>query len=188
MSNLQRKDNAFIPGGLCLNWDRRHEYIPDNANLCYLVALDNRQIDVLLSLLSHMRYYWLWDTQKSNLQPIVEWLWSLEFCLMSGCSVEQLIAKLDEIKNTLASGNAQQTLDLGNISLTIASGDAQQTADLNTINATLATVTTALADIKTSIDALPDSDLEDDLANVWSQLSGVLQVLAGVSQTVGSPL
>lgn len=183
------------PGGFGLNWARLLTQVPDNINQCYLVALDNRQLNLIQSVIAQLQWYWLWDAGKTDSQEIRNYLYELDYCLMSGCSVEDLITAIDNVRTelssidvTLGAGNAQSNTNLIAIDTTLGAGNAQETADLNAINTTLAGIDTALDTIKASIDSLGGGeDLEDDLANVWGQLVGILRVLGGITAT-GSPL
>jgi len=108
-----QKQVIIAPGHVFpLVWDDLEATWPDNR--CFLVALDERQLNVVHSALSIAYYYksfwgmkhrsgWVqadfdrWDT-------IHAFLANLEGCLMSGCNVEDLIASVDSLTAAVAAG------------------------------------------------------------------------------------
>jgi hypothetical protein len=59
---------------------------------CYLVALDERQLSVVLSALRVAEWPTRWHTKawEADWPPIEAWVAGLEECLMSGCDVGAL--------------------------------------------------------------------------------------------------
>ena len=103
MSN--RKDYIFAPGGLNLSWAALLRDYPDGANRCFLVALDERQISVLLDLADLMKWAWLWGINYKLEQN--QWLLVEQFrqetrdALMSGCDVSMLIDAVNGVAGAI---------------------------------------------------------------------------------------
>lgn len=228
---------VLMPGGLNLDWAALFSDIPDDANKCKLVALDNRQLSVIHDLLTNVRWYWLWNVDRADTAArtaIQDFIEELEDCLMSGCDVSALITKLDEIDTTLDTRLAaleDESTGIGSKLTSIATvllawqsggllaalqaiaalgasgvidnlltelmqafntgpGDTPYLESMAAIDTQdeITAVTVALTAIKDSIDAQTGEDLEDDLANVWSQLSAILEVVGGITEPPGTPL
>lgn len=100
-SQLSPKDYIFAPKHpFPFDWSSLVAMHPDDENVCFLVALDRMQIDVILSYLSMAGYYRLWGlpnrkqwgaTETQQWDDIQSFIAGLEYCLMSGCNVELLI-------------------------------------------------------------------------------------------------
>lgn len=93
-----------------LDWAVMEAMFQDDE--CFLVVLSGWQISLIKSLLrySHWSKRWInvtdWDTVEASVEE-------LEYCLMAGCSVSELITVLEEIRDKIPSPG--QTLTLQNI-------------------------------------------------------------------------
>jgi len=204
------RDYVFAPGlWFALDYDKIHE---DWDGRCYLVALDEYQIDFLLNLTSAIpNFYKNWGYTKQNLdkekwKTIQEFVSLTETCLMSGCDVQLMVktqlmlvaaltgdsVDLDADIETLISG-VKDYADNGvspqfvtpggdNIAEVTDAMSTQQNIDLVAIKDALAALTSEMSNVISAIEA--GQDLEDDLANVWNAISAVVTVLGG---TVGIP-
>ena len=201
------KSYVLAPGGLNLDWYALLSTIPDEANKCYLVALDNRQLSVLHNLVSvFLPWYWLWNVKRNDQTArtaIQDFTEHLQECLMSGCSVEDLIKTqrmlIAEVSGTSVDldsplptgvyspvGLANKFTFAGdNIAKIASDGNDQQTIDLNAIKTAIENVQAELSNIKTAIES---GDLEDDLANVWGKLAEIVTILGAVSGAPVPPL
>lgn len=115
-ARLVGKDYVFAPGGFELDWDELNT-IYDQPQ-CYLVALDGKQIAVILALFKFLKFHWLW-----GFQPRVTWdaattqKWDdisafvaeMEHCLMSGCSVTDLVTAVRELTAVIGSQSVDFT-------------------------------------------------------------------------------
>lgn len=94
----------FIPmDAIDLDWDATKAMFPDSDNLndCMLVALPWRAISVLVSVLRFAEYWHLWglptdetawtEAQRTRWYEIQAFISEVEVCLMTGCSVSDLI-------------------------------------------------------------------------------------------------
>jgi hypothetical protein len=213
-SELKPRDYCYIPGQgpFSLDWDKLQLF--DDS--CFLVALDRRQIAVLLAhLATFPRFSHIWSLpRRAHWDAVMQLKWDdinrflsdLEFCLMSGCDVSLLLktnlmiaaaisgdtVDLDSDIEDLVQGlkdystiglSPQFVADSGNNLADVTENlSDQQTLDLNAIKTSIDTLEIVLQDIKTAIET--SQDLEDDLANVWNAVSGVVTILGGV---VGAP-
>lgn len=98
--------DQYIPHFAGLGWAELLEFWPDADNACYLVALDNRQVSVLLSLLDQVAWcWWLWNIDASDTETgatINDFVDELKGCLMSGCSVGDLITAVNGLTDVWA--------------------------------------------------------------------------------------
>lgn len=67
-------------------------------------------------------------------------------------------------------------------------GPTEPSTSENTIQATLERLKVSIDQLKAVVDAAGPEDLEDDLANVWEQLEGVVTILGGVPEAPPEPL
>lgn len=97
--------DQYIPHFAGLGWAELLEFWPDEDNRCYLVALDNRQISVLLSLLDQVAWaWWLWNISTDNEtagHAINDFTDELKDCLMSGCNVSDLVATVEDLTEAI---------------------------------------------------------------------------------------
>ena len=205
------KDYVFAPGGFSLDYDRLVEMWPYNR--CFLVALDERQLDVLHKhLAAFARWQWLWGfgprshwdaATKQKWDEVEAFVAELEFCLMAGCDVQELIITQRLIVGALtgqvvdldqplptsgtvdysANGISPQLRHDGQ-SLAEITKDAadQHHSDFNAIRDAIAALGTKLDELEITIQA--GEDLEDDLAAVWGALNTITTILGA---TVGTP-
>lgn len=110
------RDWAFAPGHwFKLDWGKLQTAFPDPA--CFLVALDERQLNLLHQLLSVFpKYYRNWGYSRDNLDTAVwddvqTWLAELEGCLMSGCNVGSILFELQRLNAILAGERITTTVD-----------------------------------------------------------------------------
>lgn len=194
-----------------LNLDRNWVYAPGqyfrfawtdyNAapGRCFLVALQESQIKFILKALTLAHIERNWGT-PIRLVPDDEWneistfVDRTEFCLMAGCSVEDLIVtqrlligaitgtlvELDEPLRTTGS------YDFSAIGLatkfTTTENPTRNIADV------LASLETNLGELQIAIGSLSDGDLEDDLAAVWGKLSDIAKILGAAPSQPPQPL
>lgn len=100
-SDLKPKDYTFHPSKpFQLSLSKLKEIYPDALNNCHLVALDQRQINVLLAMASVFpKFYWVWGLKspQSSWDQATWDLWAeietfvseMETCLMSGCDLNE---------------------------------------------------------------------------------------------------
>lgn len=110
------RDWAFAPGHwFKLDWPKLQTEFPDPA--CFLVALDERQLNLLHQLLSVFpKYYRNWGYSRDNLDTAVwddvqTWVAELEGCLMSGCNVGSILFELQRLNAILAGERITTTVD-----------------------------------------------------------------------------
>lgn len=114
-SQKDKRNYIFAPGGLNLGWQALLDTYPDDINKCYLVALDDREISVILDLLSITKWYWLWAIDKSDDAAKIaarDFTTNLEKCLMSGCDVQQLITSQRLLIGALTGADVDLDTDL----------------------------------------------------------------------------
>ncbi len=89
-----------------MDWQLLQNEFPDPD--CYLVALDDRQLNLIHHLLSVFpKYYRNWGYSRGTLDEqawdeIQSWVSELEGCLMSGCKVSDLTASIDRLTAAIA--------------------------------------------------------------------------------------
>lgn len=206
-SEKKASDYCYIPGKgqFSLDWDKLQSF----NERCFLVALDERQISVLLAHLAvfpQFSHIWSlprrasWDAGViQKWEDINDFIEGLEYCLMSGCEVEKLIFSNLLVAAALSGDSVDLDADLDVLmtgvkdyatigirpQLVANSGSgladvAEDGADQQTLD---------LVAIKDAIDALAvavaaGEDLEDDLANTWFAIKAVATILGA---TVGAP-
>lgn len=186
------------PGGLDLGWNALHTTYPDDANHCYLVALNSRQLSVLHDLVGLTKWYWLWGIERSDhpgRNAVLEFKAELEACLMSGCRVEDLIKtqrmlvaaiagqhvdlatdlpdSVDFSNNGVSPRLNQQNTSLGNIRSQMQDGQNQQHADMTS-------VVSQLINIGHQIERLADDEEGEALAEKIQLVADMTQALAEV--------
>lgn len=206
-SEKKASDWCYIPGlgQFSLDWDKLETF----NRRCFLVALDERQISVLLAHLAvfpQFSHIWSlparasWDAglfQKwENINDFVE---DLEYCLMSGCEVEKLIFSNLLVAAALTGDSVDLDADLD-----VLMTGVKDYANTGLSPQFIANSTTSIADIledgaeqltldliaiKEAIDNLigaiaAGEDTEDDIANVWFTVKAVATILGA---TVGAP-
>lgn len=112
-SELKKNNYTFHPRRkFQLDYDELHTVHPDDDNSCYLVALDQRQLNVLLAMSTvFTRYHWVWglpsprsewnDDKKQLWHDIETFIAEMESCLMNGCKVSDLVDAMNTISTTL---------------------------------------------------------------------------------------
>lgn len=203
---------VHIPGGLDLGWTALHVTYPDDANKCYLVALDNRQLSVLHDLVGTLKWYWLWGINKNDdtgRNAVLEFKSELEACLMSGCSVEDLIKTNRMIAAALAGQSVDLTTDLpdsvdftaigvsprlGDIDSTLDTGNSQQNTNLGNIrsqmssgqsqqHADMGDINARLAEIVEQLQILADDATSENIAE---KIESVAQKVSTVAAIIGA--
>lgn len=103
------RDYVFAPGHYFqFDWDDLQAEFPDEDSRCYLVALDDRQINILLHMLSVFpKYYKNWGYTKENLDTaawdeISAFVSETELCLMSGCDVRLMFEEIARLRAAVA--------------------------------------------------------------------------------------
>jgi len=95
----------YLPHFAGLGWEELLIHTPSEDNNCYLVALDNRQISVLLSLLDQVAWcWWLWGIafgDETMGRVVNDFTDGLKDCLMSGCNVGDLVEVLSGIRESI---------------------------------------------------------------------------------------
>lgn len=207
-----KKDYVLIPGGLNLDWQALFDVYPDDANKCYLVALDGRQLSVLHDLLSAIKWYWLWAIDKEDEQAradVLDFKNELENCLMSGCSVEELIKTQRMIAAALAGQSVDLLSDLpDNVDFTeigvsprlaeidgaLDTGNSQQNTNLGNIRTQMASGQTQLHNdmdtLNGHLEAIVQelTELSEDAAseNIAEKLEGLAQKVQIVAAVLGA--
>lgn len=101
------RNYAYAPG---LYWQMDWQQIQTDwpTPQCYLVALDDKQIELILNLVTVFpAFYRNWGYTKASLD-LDEWddiqtfIAELEGCLMMGCNIEDIIDSLDGIASAIA--------------------------------------------------------------------------------------
>lgn len=187
------KHDQYIPHFAGLGWAELQAFWPETDSECYLVALDNRQISVLLSLLDQVAWaWWLWNVETSDIEAgraINDFTDGLKDCLMSGCNVSDLISAVNGLTEAIGgccekiAGRGTQDIDDpphdGDVPVGIderwETHDAFFTAKCRVANAIYDTVLGAVTDIGAS-------DIEMILSGV---AGGPVAVLAGKIATAG---
>lgn len=203
----KKTDWCYIPGKgqFFLDWDKLQSF----NDRCFLVALDERQISVLLAHLAvfpQFSHIWSlprrasWDAsiveKWENINDFVE---DLERCLMSGCEVEKLIFSNLLIAAAVSGDSVDLDANLDDIMTGVknyatiglrpqfVANSGSNIADVAEDAADQATID--LLAIKDAIDGLvaaiaAGEDIEDDLANVWFTIEAVATILGA---EVGAP-
>ncbi len=209
-----RKDYVLIPGGLNLDWQALLDDYPDDINKCYLVALDGRQLSVIHDLLSVSKWYWLWNVEQAdtlNREAVLAFKYELEFCLMSGCSVQDLIKTQRMLVAALAGQSVDLESDLpsavdftsigisprlGEIDGALDTGNSQQDTNLGNIRSQMSSgqsqqhtdmqnINSRLAEIVEQLEILSDDATNENIAE---KLQDVAQKVGTVATIIGAVL
>lgn len=131
--------DQYVPHFAGLGWEELLTFWPDDDNVCYLVALDRRQISVLLSLLDQVAWcWWLWNVSPGDAetgQGINDFTDELKDCLMSGCNVGDLVTSLENLTSVIEAccekmaGRSTQDIDDPPHDGTVEVGPGQQFGD-----------------------------------------------------------
>lgn len=208
------KNYVYAPGLYWqLDWQQIQADWPDPR--CFLFALDDRQIEVLLNLLTTFPYFYRnWGFTKINLDP-TEWdeiqtfIAELEGCLMSGCDVQFLIKSNLLVAAALSGDTVDLDADLGDILTGVKSyadtgvspqfladsskniadvaEDAaeQQSVDLNAIKDALGAIETALLSVEAAIEA---AGIAQDLEDDLANVWFTVKAVATIlGASVGAP-
>ncbi len=206
-SEKKKTDYCYIPGKgqFSLDWGKMQSF----NDRCFLVALDERQISVLLAHLAvfpQFSHIWSlparasWDAEiAQEWEDINDFVEHLEYCLMSGCEVEKLIFSNLLVAAALSGDSVDLDADLDDLmtgTKDYASIGIRPQMVANS-GASIADVAENAADqqtldliaIKDAIDNLIDAiaageDTEDDIANVWFTIKAVATILGA---SVGAP-
>ena len=164
---------------------------------CWLVALDDWEIAVILSSLryAHWPRRWLnlggltWDEISAKVTM-------LEHCLMAGCNVQDLITTqrllIGAITGTVVDLD-EPLPETGTVDFT-QSGLATKFISTETEPRNLADILAdlqgALGELQAAVEASGESveELEDDLANVWGTVQTVATILGAVAGAPVPPL
>jgi len=163
---------------------------------CFLVALQDRQIKFILKALVLAGFERNWGT-STRLVPADEWdeisafVDLTEFCLMSGCNVEDLIT----VQRLLIGAITGTTVNLDIPLQTTGSVNFSATG-LATKFTTTETPPRNIADVLASLEdnlgelqtAISGGDLEDDLAAVWGKLRDIALILGAAPSQPPQPL
>lgn len=148
----------------------------------YLVALTEWQITLILSAVRYAHWQSRWQNVTGPFQGILDKIYLMEHCLMSGCKVADLVT----INRMLVAAITGEQVDLDADLPTGVYDPAGLTPKFEGDNGNVAQAVEALSlqisDLKDTIEA--SGDLEDDLADVWNSLRGIATVL-GI--TIGAP-
>jgi len=180
---LDRKDVFLAPGHpFPLDWADLQNTWPDDK--CYLVAITERQLNIIHSLLTFAHYYrgfWGFPTKRlwsnddiERWDTIKAYLADLEDCLMSGCDVSVLITTIENQTTALVDALAiVNILGLDDIRDGLANWQIQDNTNQGNRNADLSAIHTELdqhTDLHTNRnDRL--SDLGDDLGKVADRIA-----------------
>jgi len=195
----QNENYQFIPGWKSLNW----EQLKNTDDTCFLVALDGQMLSILLSLVDMvLPWYWLWqidkqdNTSKSELRNFIA---RLEFCLMAGCEVENLIKTNLMILSALSGQEIDLDADLPTGNYTAASAvsgaigtqtDTQHTdaGDLRTrLEADTTSIVNSLAEIRDAMTAINQTITENGgVGDLTEQIDQVEELLNGIGTILGA--
>lgn len=174
-SEKKKKDYVLAPGGFQLDWYGLQDDYPDEINSCFLVALNRRQLAVLAKLAhTFLPWRWLWNVDKADEQAISDiqdWKENLEYCLMAGCSVQDLIAT----QRMLVAAIAGQSVDL-------ASDLPQGVVDFSPNG-----VSTRLHEIDGTIQSTSEQT-QVYLEDIAGQLTDIASHLATIAQNSGEQI
>lgn len=109
---------TLINDGIEFDWDAL-QTVPDD---CYLIALDQQQIAILLSSLRYAeaKHLWRWSDTATWTADVEPWVNELKGALLMGCNINDLVTQLSRIGDALE----RQTV-----------GDATTTAALDQVAA-----------------------------------------------------
>jgi hypothetical protein len=194
-ASQKTKDTYVLaPGGLQLDWYGLADVYPDQYNDCFLVALDRRQLAVLSTLVqTFLPWYWLWNVNREDeagRSDYQDWKENLEYCLMAGCKVEDLIktqrmmiaamtgqsVDLDsDLPTTYSPQGITPTLDTRLEALRAQAQSGQNTQHADTTN-----VVSQLVNIGHQIKRLADDEEGEAVAEKIQLVADVTQALAEV--------
>jgi len=104
------KDYVFVPNGFEMDWDAINAMYDQPQ--CYLVALGDVQIAVILALFKFLKFSHLWGFQprktwdaatRAKWDVIENFVAEMELCLMSGCSVQDVVFAIRELTAVIGS-------------------------------------------------------------------------------------
>ncbi len=183
----------YIPfDAIELDWVKLSEMFDDDkgTNDCMLVAVPWKAISLLVSTLRFSEYWHLWglpsdeakwtESQQQTWYEISAFVAELEVCLMSGCSVSDLI-KTNRMLVAAITGESDDltdplpaSVDYAGVSVSDRLKDVYD--KLGTLDLT---VSTGLAAIKDAVDAQTDPEtIGDDLENIKLAIEAIAVVAA----------
>lgn len=182
----------YTPGDAVeLDWAGTKAMFPDVANPCMLVAIDWRSISTLISVLRFAEYWHIWglptrkeqwsEAQKAQWYEITAHIAELEVCLMSGCSVSDLIKTNRMIVAAITGEPDDLTaplpddVDFGGISVSDRLKDVYD--KIGTLDVTLSTGLTAVKEAIAAQSGGAES-LEDDLQNIKLAIEAIALIAA----------
>jgi len=208
------RNYVFAPG---LYWQLDWAQIQDDwpTPQCFLVALDDRQIELVLNCLTAFpHFYKNWGYTKEDLD-LTEWdeiqsfVAETEACLMSGCEVQLLVksnlliaaalsgesVNLDEdigdiltgVKDYSATGVSPQFVANSSLNIADVTEDAadQATVDLNAVRDAIDSIEAAL---QTMITAIETASTAEDLEDDLADVWFALRAVATIlGASVGAP-
>ena len=182
----------YTPGDAVeLDWVGTKAMFPDSANPCMLVAIDWRSISTIISVLRFAEYWHLWglpsnkafwsETERQRWYEISAHIAELEVCLMSGCSVSDLIKTNRMIVAAITGEPDDLTaplpddVDFGGISVSDRLKDVYD--KIGTLDVTLSTGLTAVKEAIAAQSGGAES-LEDDLQNIKLAIEAIALIAA----------
>lgn len=184
----------YIPfDAIDLDWDKITSMFSeaDGTNECMLVALDWRSISTLISVLRFAEYWHLWglpgnkafwsETERQRWHEISAHIAELEVCLMSGCSVSDLIKTNRMIVAAITGEPDDLTaplpddVDFGGISVSDRLKDVYD--KIGTLDVTVSTGLTAVKEAIATQSGGAES-LEDDLQNIKLAIEAIALIAA----------
>jgi hypothetical protein len=181
-----------------LDWYGLADVYPDQYNDCFLVALDRRQLAVLSTLVqTFLPWYWLWNVNREDeagRSDYQDWKENLEYCLMAGCKVEDLIKTQrmmiaamtgqsvdleSDLPTTFSPQGITPTLDtrLEALRAQAQSGQNTQHADFNTANQHLEDIVEQLTRLADDAGA---EHIEERLSEIVNRVSLVATILGAI--------
>lgn len=164
---------------LLLDADKLSEYSEDCQ---WLVALTDWQLTLILSAIRYAHWERRWHNVTGPFADILDKVFLLERCLMSGCQVSDLITVNRMLVAAITGDAVDLDTDLPAGVFDPAGLTPKFEGDNGNVSQAVEALALQISDLKDTIVA--NGDLEDDLANVWNSLSAIATVL-GI--TVGSP-
>lgn len=101
MSN--NSNTVLLGDGIEFDWDKL-QTVPDD---CYLVALGQREISVLLSCVrfAEARHLWRWSDTATWVADVEPWVQELKGALLMGCNVNDIVTALNNIEAAIRNQN-----------------------------------------------------------------------------------
>lgn len=93
------------------------------SGTCYLVALNDFHIALLLSLLRYAEWRTRWVNPPSNFSEVTSMVAELENCLMSGCNVNDLITVIETGFENLHTDMEALTAQVGQVATNQGTGE-----------------------------------------------------------------